>query len=99
MGAKEDVIVNLKKQYDELNYKWSIERNKLEAKAQHATADARKLYEEKVSQLREKRDELKEKIKDLEEDTEGAWGEIKEGADQAWSAMQEAFKKARSHFD
>ena len=82
-----------------MNYKWSIERDKLEAKSQHATADVRKRYEEKVAAMRQKRDELKEKIKDIEKDTTGAWAEIKEGADTAWSALQEAFKKARSHFD
>jgi hypothetical protein len=99
MGAKEDFLSKLKGQFDDLNYKWSIERDRLEAKSQHATADARKLYEEKVALLRQKRDEVKERIKDLEEDTGGAWSEIKEGADKAWGAMQDAFKKARSHFD
>ena len=36
MGSKkEEFLDQLKKKYDDLNYRWNIERNKLEAKAQH----------------------------------------------------------------
>ena len=98
MTSKEEILEQLKKQYDELNYKWSIERDKFEAKAQHLGAEARKEFEETREQYRKLRKDMKEKIVDLEVAGENAWDDVKEGAETAWKAMSNAFDKATSHF-
>jgi len=38
--TKDSYLKKMKAKFDDLNYKWSLERNKLEAKAQHAKAEA-----------------------------------------------------------
>lgn len=99
MAAKEsDFVEQMKKQLDDLNYRWNIERNKLEAKAQHESAEAKKMFEKKRGELRKYRQEMKEKIKDLEVAGENAWDNVKDGAEDAWKVLAAAFEDAASHF-
>ena len=95
---KDEFLDNLKKQYDELNYQWNVLRNKLEAKAQHKSAEARKKIETEVEDLAGLRKQMKSKIIDLEVAGENAWYDLKDGAETAWKSLSEAFKKAGSHF-
>ena len=95
---KEEFIKKMKQEFNDLNYRWSIERNKLEAKAQHLSADARKTFEEELARLQKLRAEMKEKMVDLEVAGENAWYDIKEGTEKAWKALSKAFKKASTRF-
>jgi len=40
--TKNEFLEEMKKQLDDLNYRWNIERNKFEAMAQKASAEAKK---------------------------------------------------------
>ena len=95
---KDDYLAQLKKQYDELNYRWSRERDKFEAGLQHESADVRKEYEAKREEYRKFRKDLEEKITDLDVASDNAWEDLKEGAENSWKAMTKAFDKATSHF-
>lgn len=95
---REEFIKKMKKQFDELNYRYSIERDKFEAKAQHLSTDAKKTFENELEKLQELRKEVKEKLVDLDVAGENAWHDVKEGAEEAWKALSKAFKKATSHF-
>ena len=95
---KEEYIEQIKKQYDELNYRWSRERDKFEANIQHGSADAKKRYEEARDEYRQFREEMKEKIGELEAAGDSAWDDLKDGAETAWNVMSKAFAKASSHF-
>ena len=95
---KEEVLAQMKKQYDELNYRWSRERDTFEADLQHTSADSRKEYEVKREEFRKCRKDLKEKIIDLEVAGENAWEDIKAGAENSWDQLSKAFDKAASHF-
>ena len=95
---KEDILEELKKKVDDLNYRWSIERNKLEAMAQHQTAEVRKKFEKEREELRNLRSVMKEKLIDLEVAGENAWDDVKVGAEEAWKALSTAFDKASGHF-
>ncbi len=95
---REEFIEKMKKQFDELNYRYSIERDKFEAKAQHLSADAKKTFQKEMEKLQELRKEVKEKLVDLDVAGENAWHDVKEGAEDAWKALSKAFKKASSHF-
>lgn len=97
-GKKEEFLDQLKKKYDDLNYRWNIERNKLEAKAQHESADAIKKYEEKRDALMQLRTDMKTRIKDLDAASGSAWEDVKDGAEEAWKSLATAFDKATSHF-
>lgn len=95
---KDEYLSQMKKQYDELNFRWSRERDKFEAGLQHASADARKEYEAKREEYRKLRSSLKEKIVDLEVAGDNAWYDLKDGAEKAWTELSKAFDKAASHF-
>ena len=95
---KDECLKKMKQQYDELNYRWSVERDKWEAEAQKAGAEARKRFEKKSADLRALRREVKEKIVDLEVAGDNAWEDVKDGAEKAWKELNEAFRKARSRF-
>jgi hypothetical protein len=95
---REELLEQIKKQFDDLNYRWSIERNKLEAKAQIHGAEARKQYEETREEFRKFRSEMREKIIDLEVAGENAWDDVKDGVENAWKALSDSFEKATSHF-
>ena len=97
-GKKDDFLEQMKKQYDELNYRWSRERDKFEANLQHESADVRKKYEEAREEYRQFRGEMKEKLADMEVASDNAWEDLKDGAEDAWSVMSKAFDKASAHF-
>jgi hypothetical protein len=95
---KEEFLAQMKKQVDELNYRWSRERDKFEAGLQHASADVGKEYAAKREAYLKLRKDLKEKIVDLEVAGENAWDDLKDGAEDAWKSLSTAFDKATSHF-
>jgi len=98
-SKKDDYLEQLKKQYDELNYRWSRERDKFEADLQHESADVRKEYEAKREEFRKFRKELDEKIVDLDVASDNAWEDLKDGAENAWKQMSKVFDKAAAHFE
>ncbi|MBW2449239.1 MAG: hypothetical protein JRE92_02275 [Deltaproteobacteria bacterium] len=99
METKDSYSRKMKAKFDDLNYKWNIERNKLEAKAQHAKVEAKKKFEEQMNTLQNKREKMRQKLDQIDMASEDAWKDIKDGVDNAWKSLNEAIKKARSHFD
>lgn len=98
MINKDELMKEMKKRFDDLNYRWNIERNKLEARAQHESADAIKTFEEKREALRQYQLQMKEKLKELDGAGEHAWRDMKDGVEDAWKTLSTAFDKATSHF-
>lgn len=97
-SKKEEFLEKMQSQLDELNYRWTIERNKFEAQAQHFSADAKKKLDEEIDNFRKLRSDMKGKMSDLEKASENAWDDVKEGSETAWNALSESFKKAIDHF-
>lgn len=98
MVTKQEYADKLKKQFDDWNYKWSIERNKLEAKAQKAEATLKNKVNQEIEEIQRKRDHVKEKIRQINLAGDSAWEDLKEGAQTSWNDLVEAFNKARSRF-
>jgi enoyl-[acyl-carrier-protein] reductase (NADH) len=99
METKDSYLNQMKAKFDDLNYKWNIERNKLEAKAQLAKGEVKKKFEDKLKTLHERSEKMSQKLDQIDNASEEAWKDIKEGVENAWEALNEAIKKARSHFD
>ena len=99
METKDSYLKKMKEKFDDLNYKWNIERNKLEARKQKAKTEVKEKFEEKLKTLRERREQMRQKLDQIDNASEEAWRDIKEGVDSAWQSLNEAIKKARSHFD
>ena len=98
MTTKREFSENFRRQFDEWNYRWNIERNKLEAKAQRAESNVKKEIREQIEGIRERRDRVKEKLGQIDVATENAWEDLKEGAEKSWKDLVEAFKTATSRF-
>jgi hypothetical protein len=96
--TRQEYADKLKKQLDDWNYKWNIERNKLEAKAQKAEAALKNKVNQEIEEIQKKRDRVKEKITQINLAGDSAWEDLKEGAQTSWNDLVEAFNKARSHF-
>ncbi|NQT68557.1 MAG: hypothetical protein HQ552_03145 [Desulfobacteraceae bacterium] len=99
METKDSYLEKMKAKFDDLNYKWNIERNKLEAKAQNAKVEVKKKFEEQLKTLQKRRGKMSQKLDQIDVASEDAWKDIKEGVNNAWQSLNEAIKKARSHFD
>ena len=93
MTVKKDrYLEQLKKQYDELNYRWNVERSRLEAKTQHHSAEARQRLEKELEELDRLRKKMKEKMIDLEVAGENAWVDFKDDAGGAAAGEPETSK-------
>jgi len=99
METKDSYLKKMKEKFDDLNYKWNIERNKLEAKTQQAKVEVKEKFEEKLKTLQDRREQMRQKLDQIDNAGEEAWRDIKKGVDSAWQSLNEAIKKARSHFD
>ncbi|MEJ2656933.1 MAG: hypothetical protein P8012_07010 [Desulfobacterales bacterium] len=99
METKDSYLKKLKAKFDDLNYKWNTERNKLEAKAQHAKIEVKKKFEQRLITLQERREKMRQRLDQIDNASEEVWRGLKEGADNAWNSLNEAIKKARSLFD
>jgi nucleosome binding factor SPN SPT16 subunit len=99
MDTKDSYSKKMKAKFDEVNEKWQIERKKLEGRAQHAKVEVKKKFEEQMELLKKNREKMRQKLSQIDNAGEDSWKDIKKGVDTAWQALNEAIKKARSHFD
>jgi lipid II:glycine glycyltransferase (peptidoglycan interpeptide bridge formation enzyme) len=95
MMNREEYIQKLKSQLDE----WNAEASKWEQKAQEAQSHMKAEYEKQLAALNSRRDEALYQMKLMQNASHDAWQDMMKGADEAWKNMQEAFNKARAHFD
>ena len=95
MLNREEYVQKLKAQLDE----WNAEAKKWEQKAQEAQSHMKGEYEKQLAQLNSQREQALYQMKLLQNASQDAWQDMMKGADQAWKSMQEAFDRARSHFD
>lgn len=77
---------------------WDAKIQEAEAKAKEATADSKLAYQEQVEDMRQKRDEAREKLKELQSASEGAWGDFRAGVEKAWNQLEESFENATRRF-
>jgi lipid II:glycine glycyltransferase (peptidoglycan interpeptide bridge formation enzyme) len=92
---RDEYVNKLKTQLDQ----WNAEAAKWEEKAKEAQASMKSEYEKQLAALNSRREEALYQMKLLQNASADAWQELMRGADDAWKSMQEAFNKARSHFE
>lgn len=88
-------VQKMKEQLDH----WNAEAAKWEAKAKDAQASMKAEYEKQLNLLHSRRDEAMYQLKLMQGASTDAWQDMMKGADQAVKSMQEAFNRARSHFE
>lgn len=95
MMNRDAYVQKMKEQLDQ----WNAEAAKWEAKAQAAQASMKAEYEKQLNLLNSRRDEAMYQLKLLQGASTDAWQDMMKGSDQALKSMQEAFNRARSHFE
>lgn len=94
MSNKDEYIRKLQTKLEELN----VEINLLTAKAARITTDVKTEYSEQIELLKARQVVARQKLEELQHAGEGAWSDMKSGAELAWTAMVEAIDSARSRF-
>ena len=72
--------------------------DQLQVKADEASGDAQKTYQESIDDLKEKRAVAAEKLDNLGNASADSWDDAKEGFTEAYEALYDAYKKAVANF-
>lgn len=70
----------------------------LKQRGEKFEGEARKEYENRLHDLREKRREAKRKLDDAQSAGEERWQQLKDEAEHAWKALGNSFNYFKSHF-
>ena len=92
MPYKDAYVQKLHEKIDE----WNAEIDKLKAKADKAKAESRLEFQKEIGTLQEKRKEVEKRLTKVRHAGEDAWQDLKSGAQNAWDAMEEALRSAKS---
>ena len=79
-------------------YKLNAKINELKAKSQRVQADAKIEYQNKLIELYEKRDTARAQLQALQDSSQEAWIEMKQGFEKAWAELDSAWKNAVGKF-
>ncbi len=88
MKTRDEYVSKLKARLDQWNseaFRWEAQ-----AKATHL---------KQLETFRQRRDEALYNLKLLENASATAWKDLTSGADKVWDEVQDAFTKARTHFE
>ena len=78
--------------------KWDAEVDKLKARSDLMSAEARIKYAEQLKAMRANRDAANKKLQEMRTASEAAWQHMQAGMDAAWTSMKNALEKASSQF-
>ena len=92
MSKKDDYFAKMESQIK----KWDAEVDKLRAKSEQLSVEARAKFAEQLKSLRATRDGGVKKLQELNGASESAWQHMEAGVDMAWAAMKNALEKASS---
>lgn len=94
MSKRDEYVARLHARLDQ----WNAEIDEWVARAETAKEDAKADYQEKIDELRGKREAAGRQLKSLQDAGEDAWEDLKSGVEMAWEAMGEAVESARARF-
>ncbi|MEE4296329.1 MAG: hypothetical protein V2J20_06905 [Wenzhouxiangella sp.] len=92
--SRNEFIEKMKNGLDDLDQQ--IES--LKERGKKLEGEARKEYENRLNDLRDKRRETKRKLDDVRAASEERWQQIKDEAEHAWKALGNSFNYFKSHF-
>lgn len=94
MKKKEEYIDKMTAQLKD----WSRKIDELEFKARATKADARVSYENRIQDMKAKREAVSKKLHELKGAGTGAWESMTAGVDAAWDEFKHAFAEAKDKF-
>jgi uncharacterized coiled-coil DUF342 family protein len=94
MSTKDEYIRKMHSRLDQLN----SEIDRLVARKDQLQEAGHSEFNKQMEELRHRREDAMEKLKQLQGASESAWGDIKSGIEMAWEALAQATESARSRF-
>jgi hypothetical protein len=94
MTTRSEYIEKAKARLD----RWDAKLDVAEAKVREANADTKLAYQEELVKMRHKRDEARETLTSLQNASESAWDDMRQGAEKAWGQLEDAFESAYGRF-
>ncbi len=92
--SRNEFIDGMKGRLDDLDEKI----DELKKKGDKFEGEAKKEYENRLHDLREKRREAKRKLNEIQSAGEEKWQQFKDEAEHAWKALGNSFNYFKSHF-
>jgi chromosome segregation ATPase len=78
---------------------WQAKIDALKARADQAEAEKKIQYYEEIETLRTKQQKVQQKLEELRSAGAGAWEEVKAGAEEAWTDLEDAVRRAADKFN
>lgn len=94
MENKKSYLQRLAEQLQE----WDTEIDELKVKAHLAKADAKDELQKQLEELRVKKETAQSKLKLLQESSDDAWDDVKDGVEKSWKELKGAFASAIAKF-
>jgi len=94
MKSREEYIDMMSKQLKE----WSAKIDQLESQIGTTSADMKKSYEQRLLDIKDKRDAMSRKLEELKSSSGDAWKTLATGMDNAWDVFMVAFRSAKDKF-
>jgi len=92
--TRDAYVERLKGKLDE----WNAAIDRMSARGREIKAESRAEYERLLGELRAKRADAQEKLSRVGSAAEGAWQELRAGADKVWKELHETVERFRSRF-
>jgi septal ring factor EnvC (AmiA/AmiB activator) len=92
--TKESYLAKLRAQLKE----WEAKMEKLHDKTREAEADVKVEYEERIEDLKDKREKMQVKMRELNEVKDEAWEDIKSGLEDSLNEMISALQSVADKF-
>jgi DNA repair ATPase RecN len=91
---RDQFIQSVKEKLDRINGEIDL----LEEKIKVSGGQAREKYQDQLEEVRAKRTELKQKLKDLKAASDAQWDKLKLEVEHAWKAFSNSVNYFKSHF-
>lgn len=94
MLTKDEYVSQMQAKLDE----WNAEIDELEARARKNQAQAAPGYNERLSELRAKKNEMSEQLKEIQSATGDAWQSLKLGTETMWKNLKTTLRESKDAF-
>lgn len=92
--SRDEYVEKVKAQLD----RWNAEIDKLEARVRAVQADHKAEMEKQIADLRARRNQAIEKMKEAQQSSDAAFDEMRDGFEKAWKEVSLSFDRAMSYF-
>jgi uncharacterized coiled-coil DUF342 family protein len=94
MKSREEYIDKMSKELKE----WSAKIDELESQFGTVSEGMKSAYEQRILDIKEKRDEMSRKLQEVRGASGDAWKTLTTGMDKAWDDFKDAFKSSVDKF-